>query len=161
GITPDILTSAKGQGGGFPLGAMLTTHEIARVFTPGVHGTTYGGNPLACAVGEAVFDVINTPEFLKSVKTRHRLFMAGLKTVHHRRPFFKEIRGEGLLLGCELDDSLQGRALDIVAAAGKAGLLVLAAGPNVTRLVPSLNIAEEDIREGLARLEATLATLSA
>lgn len=161
GITPDILTSAKGIGGGFPLGAMLTTKEIARVFTPGMHGTTYGGNPLACAVGEAVFDAINTPGLLESVKTRYRLFMAGLKAVQQRRPFCKEIRGEGLLLGCELDGSLQGRALDVVAAAGKAGLLLLAAGPDVVRLVPPLNIAEEDIREGLARLETALSQLSA
>ncbi len=161
GITPDILTSAKGLGGGFPLGAMLTTHEIACVFTPGVHGTTYGGNPLACAVGEAVFDVINTPELLDGVQTRHRLFMAGLKAVHQRRPFCKTIRGEGLLLGCELDGALQGRALDVVGAAAKAGLLLLAAGPNVVRLAPPLIVAEEDIREGLARLETALANLSA
>ncbi|MDR0248002.1 MAG: acetylornithine/succinyldiaminopimelate transaminase [Burkholderiales bacterium] len=161
GITPDILTSAKGLGGGFPLGAMLTTHEIARVFTPGTHGTTYGGNPLACAVGEAVFDVINTPQFLEGVKIRHRLFMAGLKAIQQRLPFCKTIRGEGLLLGCELDGPLQGRSLDVISAAGKAGLLVLAAGPDVLRLVPPLIIAEEDIREGLARLEKALANLLA
>jgi acetylornithine/N-succinyldiaminopimelate aminotransferase len=161
GVTPDILTSAKGLGGGFPLGAMLTTNEIARVFTPGVHGTTYGGNPLACAVGEAVFDVINTPDFFKGVRTRHRLFMAGLKTVHQRQPFCKTIRGEGLLIGCELSDSLQGRALDVVDAAAKAGLLLLAAGSNVVRLAPPLIIPEEDIREGLVRLETALSQLSA
>ncbi|MCL2296946.1 MAG: acetylornithine/succinyldiaminopimelate transaminase [Proteobacteria bacterium] len=160
GVTPDILTSAKGLGGGFPIGAMLTTHEIARVFAPGVHGTTFGGNPLACAVGEAVFDVINTPQLLEGVRIRHRLFMAGLKAIQQRVPFCKLIRGEGLLLGCVLDERLQGRSLDVINAAGKAGLLVLAAGPDVVRLVPPLTIAEEDIREGMARLEKALSILS-
>lgn len=159
GITPDILTSAKGLGGGFPLGAMLTTNEVARVFTPGTHGTTYGGNPLACAIGEAVFDEINSRELLEGVKTRHRLFMAGLKAIQQRLPFCKAIRGEGLLIGCELDGSLKGRVSDVVTAAGKAGLLVLAAGPDVLRLAPPLIIGEEDIREGLARLEKALTSL--
>ena len=79
GIVPDIMTSAKGLGGGFPVGAMLTTAEIASVFSVGVHGSTYGGNPLACAVAGAVFDVINTTEVLDGVKARHMLFMEGLK----------------------------------------------------------------------------------
>jgi acetylornithine/N-succinyldiaminopimelate aminotransferase len=156
GIVPDILTTAKGLGGGFPMGAMLTTDEIARVFAPGVHGTTFGGNPLACAVGEVVFDTINTPKLFEGVKTRHRLFMAGLKAIQQRLPFCKTIRGEGLLIGCELDGALQGRSLDVIKAAGENGLLVLAAGPDVLRLVPPLIIAEEDIREGMARLEKAL-----
>ncbi|MCL2308873.1 MAG: acetylornithine/succinyldiaminopimelate transaminase [Proteobacteria bacterium] len=159
GVTPDILTSAKGLGGGFPLGAMLTTDEVARVFTPGTHGTTYGGNPLACAVGEVVFDIINTPQLLEGVKTRHRLFTAGLKDIQQRLLFCKAIRGEGLLIGCELEGSLRGRSLDVVGAAGKAGLLVLAAGADVVRLAPPLIIDEEDIREGLARFEKALADL--
>ena len=88
GIVPDILTSAKGLGGGFPVGAMLTTTEIAGVFGVGVHGTTYGGNPLACAVAGAVFDVINTTEVLDGVKARHALFMEGLKAINVRRHVF-------------------------------------------------------------------------
>ncbi|MDR1529913.1 MAG: acetylornithine/succinyldiaminopimelate transaminase [Burkholderiales bacterium] len=156
GVMPDILTSAKGLGGGIPIGAMLTTHEFASVFTPGVHGTTYGGNPLACAVAAAVFDTINTPEFLDGVKTRHMMFMAGLKKINANQSFFKEIRGEGLLIGCELNDDRRGKAADIVAAAGKQGLLILMAGADVVRIAPPLNISEEDIIEGLARLEKAL-----
>jgi len=85
GIVPDILTSAKGLGGGFPIGAMLTTEKVASAFSVGVHGTTYGGNPLACAVAGAVFDVINTTEVLDGVKARHALFMEGLKAINVRR----------------------------------------------------------------------------
>jgi len=156
GIVPDILTSAKGLGGGFPIGAMLTTTEIASAFGPGVHGTTYGGNPLACAVAGAVFDVINTTEVLDGVKARHALFVEGLKAIDARRHVFREIRGEGVWLGCELDDPWRGKAADVMKAAGDAGLLVLMAGADVVRLAPSLVISLDEILEGLARLEAAL-----
>jgi succinylornithine transaminase family protein len=156
GIVPDILTSAKGIGGGFPIGAMLTTTEIASVFGPGVHGTTYGGNPLACAVAGAVFDVINTTEVLDGVKARHALFMEGLKAINARRRVFRDLRGEGVWLGCELDDPWRGTAADVMRAAGDAGLLVLMAGPDVLRLAPSLVISLDEILEGLARLETAL-----
>jgi succinylornithine transaminase family protein len=156
GIVPDILTSAKGIGGGFPIGAMLTTTEIASVFGPGVHGTTYGGNPLACAVAGAVFDVINTTEVLDGVKARHALFMEGLKAINTRRSVFRDLRGEGVWLGCELDDPWRGKAADVMRAAGDAGLLVLMAGPDVVRLAPSLVISLDEILEGLARLENAL-----
>ncbi len=156
GIVPDILTSAKGIGGGFPIGAMLTTHEVASVFAVGVHGTTYGGNPLACAVAGAVFDVINTTEVLDGVKARHALFMEGLKAINTRRPVFRDLRGEGVWLGCELDDPWRGRAAEVVRAAGEAGVLVLMAGPDVVRLAPSLVISLDEILEGLARLETAL-----
>jgi acetylornithine/succinyldiaminopimelate/putrescine aminotransferase len=156
GIVPDILTSAKGLGGGFPIGAMLTTHDIASVFTPGVHGTTYGGNPLACAVAGAVFDVINTTEVLDGVKARHALFMEGLKAINARRRVFADLRGEGVWLGCELDAPYAGKAADVLRAAGEQGLLVLMAGPNVVRIAPSLTISLDEILEGLARLEAAL-----
>jgi succinylornithine transaminase family protein len=156
GIVPDILTSAKGLGGAFPIGAMLTTTEIASVFTVGVHGTTYGGNPLACAVALAVFDVINTTEVLDGVKARHALFMEGLKAINARRRVFRDLRGEGVWLGAELDAPWKGKAMDVVKAAGDAGLLVLMAGPDVVRLAPSLVIGLDEILEGLARLEAAL-----
>ena len=94
GIVPDILTSAKGLGGGFPIGAMLTTNDVASAFSVGVHGTTYGGNPLACAVALAVFDVINTIEVLDGVKARHALFIEGLKAINARRRVFADLRGE-------------------------------------------------------------------
>ena len=156
GIVPDILTSAKGLGGGFPIGAMLTTAEIASVFSVGVHGTTYGGNPLACAVALAVFDVIDTTEVLDGVKARHALFMEGLKAINARRHVFAELRGEGVWLGAELDVPWKGKAMDVVKAAGEAGLLVLVAGPDVVRLAPSLVIGLDEILEGLARLETAL-----
>ena len=156
GFVPDILTSAKGLGGGFPVGAMLTTTEIASVFSVGVHGTTYGGNPLACAVASAVFDVINTTEVLDGVKARHALFMEGLKAINARRRVFRDLRGEGVWLGCELDAPWRGRSMDVLRAAGEAGLIILVAGPDVVRLAPSLVISLDEILEGLARLETAL-----
>jgi acetylornithine/N-succinyldiaminopimelate aminotransferase len=156
GIVPDILTSAKGLGGGFPIGAMLTTTAIARAFSVGVHGTTYGGNPLACAVAGAVFDVINTTEVLDGVKARHALFMEGLKAINARRRVFSELRGEGVWIGGELDAPWNGKAMDVVKAAGEAGLLLLVAGPDVIRIAPSLVISLDEILEGLTRLEVAL-----
>lgn len=156
GIVPDILTSAKGLGGGFPIGALLTTNDVASAFTVGVHGTTYGGNPLACAVAGAVFDVINTTEVLDGVKARHALFVEGLKAINARRRVFADIRGEGVWIGCELDAPWKGKSMDVVRAAGDAGLLVLVAGPDVVRIAPSLVISLDEILEGLARLETAL-----
>jgi succinylornithine transaminase family protein len=156
GVVPDILTSAKGLGGGFPIGALLTTNEIAEAFGVGVHGTTYGGNPLACAVAGAVFDVINTTEVLDGVKARHALFVEGLKAINSRRRVFSDIRGEGVWLGCELDAAWRGKSMDVVRAAADAGLMLLVAGPDVVRLAPSLVISLDEILEGLARLETAL-----
>src|SRR6267154_2161014 len=156
GVVPDILTSAKGLGGGFPVGAMLTTTEIASAFSVGVHGTTYGGNPLACAVAGAVFDIVNTVEVLDGVKARHALFMEGLRTINARREVFSDIRGEGVWLGCELAEAWRGKAMDVMRAAADAGLMVLVAGPDVIRIAPSLVISLDEILEGLARLEIAL-----
>jgi acetylornithine/succinyldiaminopimelate/putrescine aminotransferase len=156
GIVPDILTSAKGLGGGFPIGAMLTTDKVAASFSVGVHGTTYGGNPLACAVAEAVFDVINTTEVLDGVKARHRLFIEGLRKINAVRNLFADVRGEGVWLGCELVEKYRGRAMDFVRAGHDAGLLVLVAGPDVIRLAPALTISLDDIIEGLGRLDQAL-----
>jgi succinylornithine transaminase family protein len=156
GIVPDILTSAKGLGGGFPVGAMLTTTEVASAFSVGVHGTTYGGNPLACAVAGAVFDVINTTEVLDGVKARHALFMEGLRAINARRRVFRDLRGEGVWLGCELEEAWRGKSMDVLNAAGAAGLLLLVAGPDVVRIAPSLVISLDEILEGLARLETAL-----
>jgi len=156
GVVPDILTSAKGLAGGFPVGALLTTDEIAGAFGVGVHGTTFGGNPLACAVAGAVFDVINTTEVLDGVKARHALFMEGLRAINARRRVFRDLRGEGVWIGCELDAPWQGKAMDVVRTAGDAGLMVLVAGPDVVRIAPSLVISLDEILEGLARLETAL-----
>src|SRR5512143_181851 len=156
GVVPDILTSAKGLGGGFPIGAMLTTAKVASAFSPGVHGTTYGGNPLACAVAGAVFDVINTTEVLDGVKARHALFIEGLKAINTRRKVFGDLRGEGVWIGCELAEPWRGKSMSVMNAAGDAGLLVLVAGPDVVRIAPSLLISLDEILEGLARLETAL-----
>ena len=156
GVVPDILTSAKGLGGGFPIGAMLTTAEVASAFSVGVHGTTYGGNPLACAVAEAVFDVINTTEVLEGVRARHALFMEGLRAINVRREVFSDIRGEGVWLGCELTEPWRGKAMDVMRAAAGTGVIVLVAGPDVVRIAPSLVISLDEILEGLARLELAL-----
>ena len=156
GVVPDILTSAKGLGGGFPIGALLTTNEVASAFSVGVHGTTYGGNPLACAVAGAVFDIVNTTEVLDGVKARHALFMEGLKAINGRRRVFSDLRGEGVWLGCELDTPWKGRSMDVVRAAGEVGLMLLVAGPDVVRIAPSLVISLDEILEGLARLETAL-----
>ena len=156
GVVPDILTSAKGLGGGFPIGAMLTTAEVASAFSVGVHGTTYGGNPLACAVAEAVFDVINTTEVLEGVRARHALFMEGLRAINVRHEVFSDIRGEGVWLGCELAEPGRGKAMDVMRAAAGTGVIVLVAGPDVVRIAPSLVISLDEILEGLARLELAL-----
>jgi acetylornithine/N-succinyldiaminopimelate aminotransferase len=156
GIVPDILTSAKGLGGGFPIGALLTTNEVASAFTVGVHGTTYGGNPLACAVAGAVFDIINTTEVLDGVKARHALFMEGLRAINARRKVFSDLRGEGVWIGGELDAPWKNRSMEVVRAAADAGLMLLVAGPDVVRIAPSLVISLDEILEGLARLETAL-----
>ena len=156
GVVPDIMTSAKGLGGGFPVGAMLTTAEIAAAFSVGVHGTTYGGNPLACAVAGAVFDIVNTVKVLDGVKARHALFVEGLRTINARREVFADIRGEGVWIGCELAQRWRGKSADVMRAASDAGLIVLMAGADVVRIAPSLIIGLDEILEGLARLEAAL-----
>ena len=156
GVTPDILTSAKGLGGGFPIGAMLTTSEIAQHFSVGTHGTTYGGNPLACAVAEAVIDTVNTAEVQANVTARAAQLRAGLEALNAELGLFAEVRGMGLLLGAVLNDHYAGRAGEVVAKAAEAGVIVLQAGPNVVRFAPSLVIGEDEVSEALGRLGSAL-----
>lgn len=150
-VIPDILTSAKALGGGFPVSAMLTTHEIASAFHVGTHGSTYGGNPLACAVAGAAFDIINTPELLQGVATKRQAFVDHLQQINDKYAVFEEIRGMGLLIGCELTTAYKGRARDFLHAAAAAGVMVLNAGPDVMRFAPALNIDSADIKEGMER----------
>ncbi|ERP73336.1 succinyldiaminopimelate aminotransferase, partial [Yersinia pestis 113] len=159
GVTPDILTTAKALGGGFPISAMLTTEEIASVMTVGTHGTTYGGNPLACAVAEAALDVINTPEVLNGIEQRHGLFVQALQSINSKYDVFSDIRGMGLLIGAELTAKYRGQAREFLAAAAANGLMILNAGPDVLRLAPSLVIELEDIQQGMARLEKAMASV--
>jgi len=157
GVTPDILTSAKALGGGFPVSAMLTTHEIASAFHAGSHGSTYSGNPLACAVANAAFDLINTPAVLDGVSAKRELFVKHLQRLDAEFDLFSDIRGMGLLIGAELKPQHKGRARDFLYAAADAGVMVLNAGPDVMRFVPSLIIDEQDIAEGMARFAQAVA----
>lgn len=159
GVTPDILTTAKSLGGGFPIGAMLTTTEIAAHLKPGTHGSTYGGNPLACAVAEKALDIINQPEVLQGVLKKEALFRELLGAINEKYNVFEEIRGQGMLLGCALNEKYQGRARDFMMAATKEHLMCLIAGMNVIRFAPSLIIPDEDIKEGLARFERAVAAV--
>ncbi|MGM0986532.1 MAG: aspartate aminotransferase family protein [Pseudomonadota bacterium] len=161
GVTPDILTSAKSLGGGFPVGAMLTTDRVAKAFAIGTHGSTYGGNPLASAVALAAVEYIDTPEVLEGVKRRHDLFREHLEAINRQHGVFREIRGMGLLIGAEMAPAYEGRAKDILPLALEEGLMALIAGPNVLRMAPSLVIPEADIAAGMARLERAVARLVA
>ncbi|MGR2942717.1 aspartate aminotransferase family protein [Vibrio vulnificus] len=159
GVTPDILSTAKSLGGGFPIGAMLTTAKLAEHLIVGTHGSTYGGNPLACAVAEAVVTEVSKPETLQGVKEREQWFREGLAKLNEKYQIFAEIRGKGLLLGAALNEQWQGRARDVLVAAGKEGLLVLVAGANVVRFTPSLVITKQEIEEGFAKLDKAIASL--
>lgn len=150
-VIPDILTSAKALGGGFPISAMLTTEEIASVMHPGVHGTTYGGNPLACAVGCAAFDIINTPEVLEGVLKRRAIFIEQLENINDKFKVFREYRGKGLLLGAELQPKFYNKARDFLNMATDFNVMILNAGPNVLRFTPSLIISEDEITQGMRR----------
>ena len=161
GVTPDILTTAKALGGGFPIGAMITTTDIAKHLKIGTHGSTYGGNPLACAVAEAAFDTVNTPEVLNGVKAKAKIYVDGLHAINSKYNVFSEIRGKGLLIGAVLHENYQGKAKDLLNAAMTEGVMTLVAGASIVRFAPSLVIPNEDIAEGLARFEKAVETFVA
>lgn len=151
GVTPDLLTTAKALGGGFPIGALLASEKGASVMTVGTHGTTYGGNPMATAVAGKLLDIVNTPEMLNGVKQRHDGFVERLNAINSRCGLFSEIRGLGLLIGCVLNDEYAGKAKLISQEAAKAGVMVLIAGGNVVRFAPALNVTQEEMATGLDR----------
>ena len=158
GITPDIMMVAKGIGGGFPLGAVLATENAASGMGVGTHGSTYGGNPLACAVGAAVMGIVAQDAFLDQVSQRAAQFRQGLEGLVAQHPtVFESVRGQGLMLG------LKCRAAngDVVKAAYAQHLLVIPAADNVVRLLPALNIPEADIAEAIARLHRAASALAA
>ncbi len=159
-VVPDILTTAKALGGGFPIGAMITTTELAKHLKIGTHGSTYGGNPLACAVAEAAFDTVNTPEVLNGVTEKAQRYIDGLNAINTKYNVFTEIRGKGLLIGAVLNESYQGKAKDFLVAAMAEGVMTLVAGANIVRFAPSLVIPNADIDEGLARFEKAVAKLA-
>jgi acetylornithine/N-succinyldiaminopimelate aminotransferase len=156
GIAPDVMALAKGLGGGFPLGACLATREAASGMTAGSHGTTFGGNPLAMAVGNAVLDVVLKKDFLDAVRHKGLLLKQKLAAVIDRHPAaVTEIRGEGLMLGmkCLVPNG------EVVAALTEAHLLCVPAGDNVVRLLPPLIISEADIDKGVEKIDAALSAV--
>jgi acetylornithine/N-succinyldiaminopimelate aminotransferase len=158
GVKPDVMAIAKAIGGGFPLGAFLATKEAARGMVAGTHGSTFGGNPLATAVGNAVLDVMLEPGFLEEVGQkglRLKQLMAALKDEH--ADAVEEVRGVGLLAGVRLKPEFQ--AGDVMKAATAAKLLTVSAGDNVIRMLPSLTISEDEMKEGVARLSQAIASL--
>ena len=158
GVTPDIMSAAKGIGGGFPLGVCLATAEAARGMTAGTHGTTFGGNPLAMAVGNAVLDVVLGDGFLAHVERMDLLLTQKLAGLIDRHPYvFAELRGQGLMRGLKLN--LPNTAF--TAAARARHLLVIPAGDNVVRLLPPLIVGETEVDEAVARLEAAATDLEA
>lgn len=159
-VIPDILSNAKCLGGGFPIGATLTKEHIAKHFTVGVHGTTFGGNPLACAVANKVFDIVSQKETLTGVEKRHTIFQRSLEAIGKTYHIFSEVRGKGLLIGCVLTPEWKEKTAKIIETAAEEGLMLLKAGPYVLRLAPSLIIDEEDIKEGIKRLERTIKKLA-
>ncbi len=157
GVTPDILTSAKALGGGFPIGAMLCTDRVAQSFSFGTHGSTYGGNPMACAVASKVLEIVNDESLLNGVKAKHQLFVKALQAINAKHQIFREIRGAGLLIGAELIEEWHGQGAKFLAAAREEGLMLLIAGPNVLRFAPSLLVEDDEIAEGMRRLERAVA----
>ncbi|QQL45938.1 acetylornithine/succinyldiaminopimelate transaminase [Sulfuriroseicoccus oceanibius] len=157
GVVPDILSTAKGMGNGFPIGAVLAKEEPASHMTPGTHGTTYGGNPLACAVAEAVFDIISSEDVLAGVKERGEILKTALENINRECLCFREVRGQGLLIGCELSAEFEGKAGALVGLLAKHGVLALVAGPNTLRLAPPLTISGEELAEGINRTSRAVA----
>ena len=152
GIEPDVMSSAKGIGGGFPLGAILAKERVAKHLKPGTHGSTYGGNPLACAAGNAVLDVILAPGFLDRVdRVARHLWRGMLGLADHHPAVVEGVQGAGLLLGLKLRPEVQNG--DMQAAAAEEGLLTVAAGMNVLRVAPPLIITEEEADEALRLLD--------
>ena len=156
GIEPDILTSAKGLGGGIPIGATLTKNGIASSMSIGSHGSTFGGNPMACAVANKVIEIVSNPNFLQEVKEKETLLVNKLKGVSKKHQAFREIRSSGLWIGCELNNN--GEVNELLDRCYKSGLIAVSAGASTLRFAPALNISEDEISEGIERLEDALSS---
>jgi acetylornithine/N-succinyldiaminopimelate aminotransferase len=155
-VTPDIVTLAKALGCGFPIGAMLAGPKVAEVMQYGAHGTTFGGNPMAAAVARVALRKLGSPELLANVDRQSAALRAGLIRLGTEFGLFTDVRGRGLMIGAVLADAYKGRAGEVLDIAAAYGLLLLQAGPDVLRLVPPLNITDEELADGLARLHAAL-----
>ena len=156
-VEPDILTSAKGLGAGIAIGAMMAKDKVASIFKPGLHGTTFGSNPLATSVGCKSFELVNRPEFLKDVNVKADLFRKHYAELNAKYDCFKEVRGIGLMIGAELKDETLLKK--ITSECLNQGVFVLTAGHSVIRTVPALNITTDDINEGFARFDKALSVV--
>jgi predicted acetylornithine/succinylornithine family transaminase len=156
GVNPDILTLAKGLGGGVPIGAMLATDKVAASLSAGSHGTTFGGNPMSCAVALTVLDVIEQEDLLNNVQARSEQLQTGLQALVDKHAIFDAVKGDGLLLGLQANIDVA----PIVSACLDNGLLILMAGPQVLRFLPALNITEAEIEEGLSLLNKSIEGLN-
>ena len=159
GVKPDVVTLAKALGGGIPIGAMLVGAKAENTFQFGSHGSTFGGNPLACAVARVVLKKLQSKALMKNVEARGKQLRASLDKINarYRGLLLKEIRGRGLMLGAELHPQWAGKAGEISERARKHGVLVLVAGPNVVRFLPPLTITDKEMRLGISRFEAAIA----
>ena len=159
-VSPDILSSAKSLGCGFPIGAMLCKEWISEHLIAGTHGSTYGGNPLGTAVAGKALELINTPELLSNVTERGRQLTQGLNQLNAKHQLFKAVRGQGLLIGAVLKADYAGRSGELVKLTMQMGLMTLVAGPNVHRFAPPLIIAESEINDALQRLDQAYAAFN-
>lgn len=157
GVEPDIMTLAKALGGGLPISAMLVGEKASEVFEFGAHGSTFGGNPVMCAVALAALEKINSPAMLAHVEAMEQHIRRSLQEISHKHGLFTEVRGRGLMIGTELIAEYKGKAGAFSELARRFGALVLVAGPDVLRFVPPLTITSEEIDDGMARLDAALA----
>jgi len=154
GVQPDILTLAKGLGGGIPIGAMLASETVAASFSPGTHGCTFGGNPISCSAAWTVLDIIEQEELLENARKQGEKLYLGLQAMQRTHTVIRDVRGRGLLIGAELDCHVA----DIITCCREAGLLILPAGPRVLRFLPPLNVTSEEINEALSILGHCLHT---
>jgi acetylornithine/succinyldiaminopimelate/putrescine aminotransferase len=152
GVTPDVVTLAKGLANGLPLGAMVAAEEVASSFGPGTHGSTFGGNPVCCAASRVVFETLLSPGFLDEVRRKGDLFAEGLRKVASRRKDIREVRGRGLMLAIEME----GETKEIANRCLASGLVVNSTAGNVLRFLPPLTVTDGEIRQGLSILEESL-----
>jgi len=160
-VVPDMVTLAKALGGGFPIGAMLAGPKVAETMQFGAHGTTFGGNPLAAAVARVALRKLASAEIAANVSRQSKALRDGFARINDEFKVFSEVRGRGLMLGAVLSKAFAGQAGAILDHAAEQGLLTLQAGPDVLRFVPSLNITDEEVAEGLKRLRAAIAAFVA
>jgi len=157
GIQPDVLTLAKGLGGGVPIGAMLASEKVAAAFGAGTHGSTFGGNPLSCSAALAVLETIENESLLSNVNRQSARLAGGLQAMVEKFPMAESVRGSGFLLGI----ACSGAVAPIIESCKSKGLLVLPAGPNVVRLLPALNIKSGEVDQALTILEQAFAAVEA